>query len=618
MQRKRSVRSGTLGPGREGNGERSSPIGNPVQMTSGVSSAASSAAPAAGREAMHKGGPRSGRAGGAGIRPFPARRKWSRRIVPILILIASLWLAADSVRVFWADRLYPTVPYFQTRLLPPTVDPRGQIKRLEEAIRIHPYPPAFYFLELGKCYEVLMREALAARGTVVLSGGRDAGLFQEKAVAAYQNAIRREPTNAYAHLALAWALANGSRLLGLPRTPEATLAVNNAVAFAPNDPFVQYSSGYFWFLRASADGSAKARDNYRRLFLKVLTLDGRYRDAVFIPLWQRRQRLQDLEEVTPKTAEGELLLAGFLDSRGLWDEGKEIYASALKEWPEDPALMRAFARALESHGELAAAADLWARILKSGAGRAEAYRKLASLYSRLGEHEEVISTLSALVSLDPERPDYELALARAYAAAGDERETLQEYRRLLTRFPDYAEGHFSLARYQIGRNLIPDALGQLRRAISLDAGKVQYHLTLAGLYARQGEIDLAVEVLESAAKTNPDDSRIYFSLGQLYRQREDLGRALAAFQKSVRLSPENAAYHLTLGSTYDQVGESARALEEYRKAMSESPRDPYPHFYAGRILEQRGLVGAALREYREALMLEPNSATFQTAVKKLE
>src|SRR3990172_2591811 len=292
---------------------------------------------------------------------FKQQKKWRSRILPILILIASLWLAADSIRLFWADRIYPTIPYFEKRLLPPPLHPREQIKRVERAIRIHPYPPSFYFMELGKRYEVLMRQALMPGWSPFLSSRMDAELFGVKAVACYEEAIRRSPTDAYAHMALAWVLENGSTLPNWSRTEDAARAMNNAASLSPNDPSVQYSAGYFWFLRAAPGRDEKTRqeavNKYPALFVKVLTLDSRYQDSVLIPVWDRNKDVTELEKVVPKSEQGQILLARFLDRQGLWSESKKAFARALQAFPNDGALSRDYAGALEAHGELAAAAE---------------------------------------------------------------------------------------------------------------------------------------------------------------------------------------------------------------------------------------------------------------------
>ena len=553
---------------------------------------------------------------------FKQQKKWRSRILPILILIASLWLAADSIRLFWADRIYPTIPYFEKRLLPPTLDPREQIKRLERAIRIHPYPPSFYFMELGKRYEVLMRQALMPGWSPFLSSRMDAELFGVKAVACYEEAIRRSPTDAYAHMALAWVLENGSTLPNWSRTEDAARAMNNAASLSPHDPSVQYSAGYFWFLRAASERDEKTRQEalgkYPALFLKAFTLDERLQDAILSSVWERSKVIAELEKVVPKSAQGQILLARFLDRQRLWSESKKVLAAALKAFPNNGALSQEYTGLLEAHGEVAAAAEQWERIRESSPKSPETYQKLAYLYGRLGNHEEVIAKVKQLISLDSSKPDYALALAQAYKAAGKDKEAVDAYMQLLARFPKYAEGHFVLAQYQMEKNRIPEAVDHLLQAISLDGRNFQYRMTLAGLYSRIGRDDLALQTLESAARLGGGNPEVFFSLGQLYQKKQDFGKSLAAFRRAVELSPKNNAYRLTLGLSYDQFGDSARALEQFREAMNTNPKDPSPHYYAGQILERQGLHIAALQEYQAALNLQPNSSTFRAAVKKLE
>src|SRR5215475_7492634 len=108
-----------------------------------------------------------------------------------------------------------------------------------------------------------------------------------------------------------------------------------------------------------------------------------------------------------------------------------------------PALLQA-ATTEHRAGRLAAAEQLYRKILSKNPNHAEALDYLGILAHQQGRRDEAISLIEAAIRQDPQRPSYLSDLATVQQERGDIEAAIANLRRAITLDPKFADGHYNL------------------------------------------------------------------------------------------------------------------------------------------------------------------------------
>ncbi len=203
---------------------------------------------------------------------------------------------------------------------------------------------------------------------------------------------------------------------------------------------------------------------------------------------------------------------------GFYDDAILYLRHALDQRPEDPDLHRGLGELLFRRGDLAAAAESYAQVLR----------------------------------LSPEDPKAGHVLADILAARGQLEESLAVYRRALEVRPT-ATTRFNYGNVlqQLGEN--EPAIAQYRAALELDPDFADAHNNLAAVLLQQGDQEAATRHLEHTLRLRPDSADAHNNLGVLRLQRGEARAAAEHFARALALDPDS---------------ESARAnLELARRAL---------------------------------------------------
>jgi arylsulfatase A-like enzyme/Tfp pilus assembly protein PilF len=191
-----------------------------------------------------------------------------------------------------------------------------------------------------------------------------------------------------------------------------------------------------------------------------------------------------------------------------------------------------------------------------------------------GRYREVIPLLRNILSVDPGNLDAWLRLATAHSGLGDDRQALQAFDRALEIAPDSQDARVYRALHLARGPRFEEAGPVLEAVLAASPDRLPALEALARVRERQGnpaeELDLRLRVLALRKGTPADQLRV----GRLAM---DLGRtsvALPAFEAARDLQGEAFRNHLELGVLYLAV----RRLDEARTHLDRvSPRDPgYP------------------------------------------
>jgi tetratricopeptide (TPR) repeat protein len=270
--------------------------------------------------------------------------------------------------------------------------------------------------------------------------------------------------------------------------------------------------------------------------------------------------------------------------------------------------------AAQSQGQYGAAAELYRKLIASGADSPEVRSNYgvmlqlagksreateqfrialhanpslvaANLFNGLGEVDlgrakQAIPYLERAALLDKTRPEPEVALGKAYVALRDFKNANHAYREATKRDENSAE-----AWYGVGITDRSLADEKLSRAVQRG---------VAHAPETQALLDDAFRALKRAVELDPQSARVHLILGESLRDSGKLVEAIPEYQAAIRLEPRMEAGYLGLATTYWKQGEWQDAMPPLRRALELSPRDAEAHaILADLLFRQNDAKGAA-------------------------
>ncbi len=212
-------------------------------------------------------------------------------------------------------------------------------------------------------------------------------------------------------------------------------------------------------------------------------------------------------------------------------------------------LQSLFSEAFARHraGDLAAAAELYLRVLAEVPDNVNLLCNLGILYRDMGEPAEALVHLQRAAALDPANPMVDLNLGAVYEERNDFEGAAAVYRRALTTAPDE-----------------PRLLNNL--------GKALYRL---------GETEAALEHLQRAVRLAPEYPLARNNLGVLLGGLGRAGEAVDCLRLALAAEPDNPTTLYNLAGALNAAGSTAEAATHYRRVLLVAPNHaPARHMLA--------------------------------------
>jgi predicted O-linked N-acetylglucosamine transferase (SPINDLY family) len=233
-------------------------------------------------------------------------------------------------------------------------------------------------------------------------------------------------------------------------------------------------------------------------------------------------------------------------------------------------------QALARHqaGDLAAAEQLFRRVLAAAPDHPTALHHLGVIALQQGRAESAVAALDA-------------AAARA---------------------PDDARIQFHLALALKGLERPDDAARHYERAIALAPGFADAHVNLGNLRRAAGQLDDARSCYERAIAAAPEHVGASNNLGTVLRELGAPEAAAAAHRRALALNPRHAGALGNLGNALLAQGDRAAAIDCFRRALALAPTLPGAHLNLAGALRREGDVAGAVAALRQGRALQPEDA----------
>lgn len=455
-----------------------------------------------------------------------------------------------------------------------------------------------------------------------------AGLYKlegqpERAIATYEQAIREQPKNSIAILALAQlfaergdqarartGFAQALPLLTSDADREQTLRTLLELSLDLKDydaakryhkELVTRAKGSF-FVRAELGRELLLRNEYERAateyreVLKAATGDNRVLAPALRDLGRALAKLGKREEAL-KYLDQALRAAGgqagvrrevfdiIVDVYRTDNKLRELIASLEKQPEKDADRLRLLGSLYEETGQVQKALEAYKKALGKDDKDVATHLKVIQFLQIEGELDKAIAEYETLIRVAPHNPDFVFQLAEALIQRGSREKALAELTRLEARSGNDEETLTALVDFYERIEEKARAREVLQRLVQTGSQDPHHLVELGDRHWQDGDKKKALATWARIRTTIADRALAEHTLGEVYLEHDMAKEGLEALREAVKLAPSKLAYRKAYALALERTGASAsgrdirfRQYEEARKIwdqlLKEGANDP--------------------------------------------
>ena len=190
----------------------------------------------------------------------------------------------------------------------------------------------------------------------------------------------------------------------------------------------------------------------------------------------------------------------------------------------------------------------------------EAYRGLATLEKKRGDHAASVGYYRSVLELEPVDEGARAALLNVLFEAGR----------------------------------VDEVRSQVEAWLAEDPSQADLHVRLAEVHDKEGRLEAASRELIQAVGLDPDAAGLRYLLGQTYAKQDRAREAMAQFEATLRLAPEHEPAHLALAGVSASEGQTEQAVAHYSRVLEINPRNPDALYALAKAYVAAGRVARAL------------------------
>src|SRR5215470_6739964 len=327
----------------------------------------------------------------------------------------------------------------------------------------------------------------------------------------------------------------------------------------------------------------------------------------------------------PKSAEVRAELAAFFLRRDDGDNAERVAKEALQLDEANSEAHRVlgmlYAARSEDTGRGQAAQTAAAELVKQGIAHLERVTDnpagltdlnlqytLGRLYTRSGQADKAIQSLTRVVNENPLSVQGRLALAQAYVAARDMNNAIEALQEIVDDEPRVAN---MLGQFQEQAGKLKDAADSYTKALSVAPNSRELKVRRIAALLGAKDFQRAADFAAQAQMQHPDDLRFPQLRAHALQQMGDTTRAIGVLEPVARANPNDAPTQLSLADLYNTAGRKNDAERTVRQLVAVEPGNADALNYLGYLLADSGRqLDEAIRLVRRALDIEPNNPNY--------
>ena len=308
---------------------------------------------------------------------------------------------------------------------------------------------------------------------------------------------------------------------------------------------------------------------------------------------------------SPSEIESLLERARTVHQAGNLAAATEIYRRVLQEDPSNSDALYLLGLVAHQRGRHGEALALMRDAETLDPDNLKILNNLGSVHLALGEPETAAAHYRRARTLDPQDHDIAVNLGIAEAACGNAETALDAFQSACEIAPEDAEAWYRRGEQEAAMERTEAAVSSYRAAIGRQPRHAPALFGLGNLHMAQGDLGDAALCYESILAFLPKFHPALFNLGSVREQEGATDEAAEYYRRAIRLKPDFADARFRLGALFQSSGDLAVAREHYEKGLKDAPENAEAWFVYGDILNQFGDHESALRAYDRVLQLNP-------------
>lgn len=313
----------------------------------------------------------------------------------------------------------------------------------------------------------------------------------------------------------------------------------------------------------------------------------------------------------------------------LKEETFKVARQLMSDFPESAYPLGLMGTVNNAFGNTTEAEDWWRKCLERNPTDADAYKILATAYSRKGEYGKVAELLEKAEAIDPGLPEVHRLYAEAMLESGRLDEALAALQKEMELTDDPAETYLTLGKVQLQREAYAEAVEAYSRVLDSRPDDSRAYYGLATASARLGQTDKAREYMAAFSRLRGEEDKAAVTrrtasarprpaAGMLAEALVDAGRMYASnqrFQKAeddwrraAALDSTNTDCRRELVQLYRRMRRQDEALAVNDQLLALAPRNYTYHVMKGIVLGEMKRLDAAEASMRKAVELAPRQA----------
>lgn len=283
---------------------------------------------------------------------------------------------------------------------------------------------------------------------------------------------------------------------------------------------------------------------------------------------------------------------------------------------------------------------------------ASLYAARAGAWYENENYDEGIADLEKAIELDSTKAEYYHVLADMYMDYYKSRMALNTMKRAAEVFPKRIPTLLKLSEFQLILERHNDALFTLEQIRAIDPLNAEMFYMFGRTFKDMGRTDEALGAFQAAVENDPNLIDAWVNLAQLLsdknsplvdkyfdnalridsnniealhakayylsNKKNDLTGAIRIYKKINTIDPQYVEGYYNTGLIYLDMDSVQQAYNCFDIAVKYAPQYPDAYFHRGFAAEKKGDFAQALADYKTVLNFDPNFASAQAGVKRLE
>ena len=250
--------------------------------------------------------------------------------------------------------------------------------------------------------------------------------------------------------------------------------------------------------------------------------------------------LEQAVKIQPNDLTSKLQLIDMYSRASRDKDALSLSQSLLDQYPTDPYVLIARARALAAAGEVDEGAELLQDCAAQSKDAELLYVAASQIYLTREQFRGAQGVVEKGLTELPDSEELRFQLGAIYERQSNFGAAETEFKQVLNARPDYAEALNYLGYMLAERGVrLGEALGYVKRAVELEPHNGAFLDSLGWVYFKQDDLEKAEVHLREAARLESTDATILEHLGDLYARKGDVQSARRFYQDSIRFADKD-------------------------------------------------------------------------------